>query len=990
MTIQTTQSITTQATQAMRLSEGSLILGGMPPRTGALLGRDADVTRLAAAVGLERADGGSVVVSGDAGIGKSRLIARLVDDALGHGWRTAVGHCVGQAGSALAYLPFVELVTALEAQAPQVVAQVASLHPALGHLLPALAQASPAETVVDPASVAAAIHALLTALGADQPTLVVVEDVHWADHSSRDLLTVLLTRGFTTPVGLVVSYRSDDLHRRHPLHETLAVWARIADVGHVELGALGDDDVRELVATLEGARLSPAVAGEIARRAEGNPFFAEELAASAVAGHGLTGGLSRVLRSRVEALPDDAQLVVAAVAIGGRQIGHELLARVVDLPEDRLEAALAAAVEHHVLETCWPPAYTFRHALLGEAVADALLPGERLRLHRSYAAVLAESPRLGPVSELARHAAATGDVSTAVSASRSAADAALAVGGPQDALRHLERALCWLDEDDPVRDEVTLAASDAAILAGDLVRGINLLRDRLDHPGRTQSPRVRADLLARYALGSRILDLPYNPLALTAEALALVGAEPTERRVRVLTARLQALVDAGGVDEIAEASAVSEEVTRLAEELGLPRALAEVRTILIRLVERRHDLDAAEDELQALLAQTPEDDPLRVRVLHRLGSARFRRGDLTAALATYDEGARLAEHLHLDRAPFGLECRLLAGIIACQLGDWDGALSRWDLGGQPLAEVTRMYFVGARLFVAAGRGDPLDPQTLAALRASWRVDGITAVYSVTAIDQLGQEGRIEAALDLATDILATLDSLWGRRQQIAIRLAALVTGQCAAYARTADTRLRQRMLDVTAMLHERAESIRVSPETDAESWAWLARARAEVTRLRWLLDEPDADGQPVTAESLVAAWSTSVAQFERYGDVFETARSQAGLATALHAAGDDAAAHDVVEAARVVAERLGARPLLAELGRLLPSGTAVSGIPDLTAREVEVLSLVGRGLSNGQIGRQLFISTKTVSVHVSNVLAKLGAASRTEAAAIARDRQLIP
>jgi DNA-binding CsgD family transcriptional regulator len=962
----------------------------MPLRPGPLVGRDTDVARLSDAAGVSRTGPGSVVLSGDAGIGKSRLVARLSDDAAALGWRTLVGHCVGQAGSTLAYLPFVELLGTVETEAPEVLEEVLSLHPALTQLVPGrgLSVASPGDTV-DPGVVATSVHALLTALGADRPTLVTIEDVHWADHSSRDLLTLLLTRGFTTPVGLVVTYRSDDLHRRHALHETLAVWARIAGVEHLELGPLEDTEVHELLAEL-GDPGGAAVASEIARRSEGNPFFIEELAASAAAGQTLSGGLTRVLRARVEQLDPDGQQLVRALAVGGRQIGHDLLARVVDLPDDRLESAVANAVEHHVIEACWPPAYTFRHALLGEAVADGLLPGERLRLHRAYAAVLADRPDLAPPSELAMHAAATGDFSVAVSASRAAAEAALAVGGPQDALGQLVPELGSLVELGPVRDDVALADADAAALAGDPLRAVNLLHDRLDHPGRGQSRKVRADLLARYVLGSRILDLPHDPLGLTAEAVELVGTEPSERRVRVLTARLQALVDSARLADASEVTAVTEEVTSLAQDLELPRALAEVRTILIRLVERRHDLDAVEEQLHTLLSQTTDDDPVRVRLLHRLGSARFRRGDLQAALATYDEGARVAAQLRMERAPFGLECRLLGGLLAYQLGDWDGALTRWDLGTEPLPETTRLYFLGSRLAVVAGRGEPVDPEVLTALRASCRVVAIPAVDLATAGVLLGQAGRIEAALDLATDILATVDLLRGTRQPLAIRLSALVAGQCArAAALGADARLRRRMLEVTATLLERAESLAVSPETDAESWAWLARARAEGLRLRWLLDETGPDGGPVTSEALVAVWAESVAAFERYGEVFETARSEARLAAALHAAGDEDGSRQAAARARVVAERLGAQPLLAELEGILPSRTEVSGIPDLTPREAEVLGLVARGLSNGQIGRRLYISTKTVSVHVSNLLAKLGAASRTEAAAVARDAGLL-
>lgn len=407
----------------------------MPLNTGLLVGREVELDRLSAAIGLDAAAGGLVVVSGDAGIGKSRMLAAVTTAATERGWLTATGHCVGQAGSALAHLPFIELLSTLETNAPEVVETVLTSHPALGHLLPGRLPDAPA-AAISHGPVAEAVHALFTALGEARPTLLVIEDVHWADHSSRNLLTLLLTRGFPSAVGLVVTYRSDDLHRRHPLHETLAVWARLAEVTHLELAPLGDDAVRRLVAGLADAPIDVALAGEIVRRSEGNPFFAEELVASAAAGQALSGGLTRVLRARVEQLDDTAQQVVRAIAVGGREISHELLAQVVELTDADLERALSEAVEHHVLEATWPPAYAFRHALLGEAVADGLLPGERLRLHRAYAAALAERPDLGPASELARHAAIVGDLPTAVAASRSAAEAALAVGGPQDALQH--------------------------------------------------------------------------------------------------------------------------------------------------------------------------------------------------------------------------------------------------------------------------------------------------------------------------------------------------------------------------------------------------------------------------------------------------------------------------------------------------------------------------------------------------------------------------
>ncbi len=991
----------------------------MPLRTGPLIGRDTDLSRLADAIGLRPVAGaqrgGVVVLSGDAGIGKSRIVAQLVADATGAGWFTAVGHCVGQAGSSLAYLPFVELVGAIDAGRPDVVERVLVTHPILGHLLPGRVDvpdgehAQHAGRATDPGQVAEAVHALLTALGDAQPSLVVVEDVHWADHSSRDLITLLLTRGFTTAVGLVVTYRSDDLHRRHPLHETLAVWARIAGLEHVELAPLPDDAVRELVSGIEGAPLDPDTATEIARRAEGNPFFAEELVASAAAGQALTGGLGRVLRARVEQLDDTTQRVLRAIALkGGQFIGHDLLSRVVDLPDESLEAALAAAVEHHVLEARWPPAYTFRHALLGEAVADSLLPGERLRLHRAYAATLAEHPELAPASELARHAAAVGDLPTAVRASRAAAESAMAVGGPQEALLHFERALSWLDENDPERDEVTLGASRAATVAGEPIRAIDLLRDRLDHPGTAQQPGARAVLLATLVIRSRMLDLPIDSVALTDEALSLLGEETDERRVRVLVARVQALVDNGS---FVEAAVVGDEVSLLAERLGLGGALTEVRTIMARVVEAQEDLDSVEAHLRSVVADIPPDDPLLLRALHQLASLAHRRGDLPGSLALYDRGAEVARRMHREWAPWGQECRLLGGLTAYELGDWDGVVRRLDLAGRPAPQPGRAIFTAAALSVQAGRGEPVDPALLDALRQWWHVDAICVVLTtMPAVDVLGQSGDLRALLDLTEAAVRVLDSTWGEYHAI-VRLAALVAGQAAALVPNADPALRARALAVVDELADRGRLIselrpaveRASrpmfersavgslEDTSRETWAWTVRLEAELLRLQRVAGV----GDPPPVAALVDAWRESVAAFERYGHVFEAARSRARLAAALRAAGDHAASRDVAEQAREVAIRLEAKPLLAELDDVRPgaatSHAAVEGAgpPELTPRELEVLALLAQGLTNGQIGKQLYISTKTVSVHVSNLLAKLGASGRTEAAAIARRRGLV-
>lgn len=962
-----------------------------------LVGRDADLARIAEIIGLESETTQGVVLSGDAGIGKSSLLAKVSADAEAAHWNVAWGHCVGQSGSGVAYLPFTELVSRLDLLAPEAVEQIVTTRPALAALLPSRHDEDSATH--SPGQVAESVHALLTAVGAIAPLLVVIEDAHWADPSSRDLMTLLLTRGFASPVALVVTYRSDDLHRRHPLHETLAVWARIAGIEHHDLKPLDDSAIRAIVTATETTDMPDRTIGEIARRAEGNPFFAEQLAASTVSGQPVTGGLSRVLWARVDQLSERAQQVVRTMAIGGRTISHDLLLRLVDLTEDELDEAIAEAIERHVIEAQWPPAYAFRHALLAETTTADLLPGQRMRLHRAYAGALASDPTLGPASELARHAAASGDLTTAIAAARRAARSALAMGGPVNALQHLEQVLEWLSEDSEERDTVSLEASDAALTAGDVVRSVQLLRDRIEHPGSDQSPSMRARLLATCANRLRLIDMAFGETApaMTAEAMELVTAEDSEDRLFVLTARTQQLVD---TRHYTEAAALGEEAVALAERLNLPNALTEIRTVLSRVIEIHDDLDALEEHIDRLLADLGDrPDPLRIRLHHQAATMHHRRGRLGQALESYDRGATLARELHLDWAPWALESRLVGGLTAYEIGDWDGAQRRLVIADSVLPQPGRSFFDASAMMVRTARGEPIPEVELAAIRDWWHVDGLVTVLLVMpAVEHYGNHGDVARMLDITEDASEFLERTWGRFHAV-VRLAALVTGQIATHAPALDgTLLRRANADIEAMA-AKVHNIVTEPqkgvreptteeieETNTETWAWNLRLTAERLRLQWLTP----DVQPPSLEQMVDAWQTSVAAFERYGHPYETARSRARLAAALKAAGDAAGSRREADTARAVAKQLGATPLLHELDDLgAPTPSTASSPDTLTPREQEVLELVARGLTNGQVGQQLFISTKTASVHVSRILAKLGAASRTEAAAVARDRGLV-
>ncbi|MGV1007710.1 MAG: helix-turn-helix transcriptional regulator [Dermatophilaceae bacterium] len=965
-------------------------------RGGPLVGREAELTRLTAAAGIPADRGGLVVMAGDAGIGKSRLLAQLESNASDAGWLSLVGHCVGQAGSALPYLPFVEVLAAAESARPDVLDAVVAAHPALAHLMAwrwpdsanrsGLTEGGPAH----PGLVAEAVHACLTALAAQGRVLVIIEDVHWADHSSRDLLTLLFTRGFTTPIAMVVTYRSDDLHRRHPLYETLAIWARLAGVRRLELGPLPEESMRQLVAGLDGAPTSASDVATLAARAEGNAFFAEELVAGAAAGGGLGEDLSRLLRLRVEQLDEDSQRAVRAMAVAGRQVGHPLLCAVLSLAPEQLDAVLRPAVENHTVEAVPPERYAFRHALVAESVSDSLLPGERRALHRGYAVALAAQPGLGPASELARHAAACGDLQTAIPAGCRAAQAALRMGGPYEALLQFERVLSWMGEDDPGRDEVVLQAATAASLAGDLLRAGGLLKDRLEHPGEAQAPLSRAQLLAAYAQQSRVLDLPVDALALTRAAVRLLPPDRDARHTAVLTAHLQALVDAG---RHAEAAIVADEVLALAERAGQQQVTSEVRTVMTGVIRAEQDVDAVQSHLLAVAAELESaDDPIQVRVLHQLGALAHHKGELRLSLERFDEGAEAALRMDRPWSPWGLECRLEGGMVAFELGDWDGALRRLEPPAPPYPQPGHAMLVAAGLLVRAGRGERAEPGELDHLREWWPVDSLVVLLTAGGgMQLLGNAGHVEAAMTLVEDAVALLDRVWGPRYQALVRLAALLTGICADAVARVMPGVKDRMLCLCEQLAARARDVLAELDSQPgsryasaglETQVWAQRLTAESLRLRWL-----AGGDSPALGELTRAWEASADAFHGYGHAYEAARSAARLAAVRHAAGDRAGATAAATAARDFAMRVGA--LLAEVEALTPPSAAASGPAELTARETEVLRLVSLGRSNGQIGTALFISTKTVSVHVSNILAKLGAASRGEAAAIARRRGLV-
>jgi DNA-binding CsgD family transcriptional regulator len=941
----------------------------------ALVGRTGELAGLTEAVGLPQSVHGLAILSGDAGIGKTRLLRDLVTTAERAGVQVAVGHCAGQAGAGVPYLPFTEILSLLWSQAPDPVAEAAARHPALGLLLPAVEAPAAEIGVTGPGRIAEAMHDCLETVARSRALLVVLEDVHWADDSSRDVLTLLLTRGFDAPLGLVVSYRSDDLHRRHPLQPTLAVWARLPEVTRLHLDPLPEEAMRELIRSLTPAGEETVAA--IAARAGGNAFFAEELVAS---GSAVGADLARVLQARFEQLDGPARHIVRVVAVAGASIRHDLLAAVSGLDGEELDAALRTALDHHMLELDPPDGYGFRHALVGEAVLDDMLPGERTRVHRAFAEALAGHPEWAKASQRARHAEASGDLAGAVTASLEAGASAFATGGYREAVTLYERVLGWLDDADARRSEITVLAARASAAAGDVHRATALLDDRIRHSA-ADAP-GRPGLLSAYVTNARLAyeDVP-DALERAEEAVRLTEGHRGRARAEALTALVQVLAD---LRRDREATDVSEDALSVAEEAGAGDLVTELRTILLSLEGGRLAVEL-EATLLAAVRSDAMPSPALVRAYHRLGGIAQSRGELDVARERFTAGAAMAARINRPWGPFESACAVRAAAISYELGDWDDALAQLDLPGPPYPQPGYAIQQAHRLIVLTARHLQVDPGLFEQAKPYWTMDPYVAVVSVAPqMEVLGRGGDLEAAIELLAEATAVVDRQWSPREQATIRLAAVLIGVLADHVATLDEPTRDRYLALADHYVQRAEDTTKDPEhpPGIESQTWLRRLAAERLRLAWRAAEP------VALADLRAAWQASVDAFDGYGHHYEGPRSRARLAEVIAAAGDDAAAREHVRLVREAADRLGSEPLRAMVAGSVPAPRAI-GTEELTTREREILGLLALGRSNGQIGAQLFISVKTASVHVSHIIAKLGARSRGEAVALARAHGLL-
>jgi DNA-binding CsgD family transcriptional regulator/tetratricopeptide (TPR) repeat protein len=966
-----------------------------------LIGRSAELERLLSLIGLGPSERPStaVLVGGDAGVGKTRLITELIAAVNGSGGQASVGHCVDLGDSPLPYLPFTQILGRLSSESPAQAEALAHRRPALRRLMPETgngADENPLLTATDRSNLFDAVAAIFDHLAASEQLLWVLEDVHWADRSTREMITYLLSHPPGNPATLIMTYRLDDLHRRHPLRPVLGEWARLPGVERMTVPPLDEPEVRGMVRALQGSALGEADVAAIVSRAEGNPFFVEELVVASGGGSRvLPADLSDLLLVRIDSLEEKARTVVRAASVAGREVSHALLAAVAGVDDADLDAALRTAVDAKVIVAISGDRYSFRHALLSEAVYGDLLPGERVRLHAAYARALDHHPTAGTAADLARHARGAHDQVTAAKASVLAGDEASTLAAPDEALGQYEAAIGILAEIGPAASEitgidpidVTVRASNAAMVAGQPIRALKLLQDQLASlPGDT-APEDRARLLRALAGAALVVDSGLDVGAIGFEALSLIPADqPSRLRAELLGILARAHFD---IDH-SYVTTLATEALELARRLDLPEVAAEAAITLARLQQGDEDLEVSAMHLAeaATEARTAGEHDAELRAMYNLGSIKFEAGRLAEALPAYQQALERSVQLRLPWTPYAIVARAMIAVVNYIRGDWLEVERITSTAGESPPEFPEVLLRSAGLAVLAARGDDAGLEAVESLREWYDKDGLIAIFAGTAaIDIYGDRGDIADALKAHHHVVEAVTRLWRIPTFDArVRLSALLIGQLAAdAARTPGESRRDLIATTTALADAAEEAARYSRSTHRyvgpEAHAWAERVSAEHLRLRWQcgIDIP-------SPGEMVDAWQSVADRFEHLGHRFETARSQARLAAALHAAGRERDAADMRIEAETTALRLGAQPLLRELGSPPASGSdpARRRAKSLTARELEVLRLVSVGRSNREIADQLYISVKTASVHLSNILSKLGAHSRTEAVAIAR------
>ena len=912
-----------------------------------------------------------------------------------------IGECVELAEGELAFAPIVSALRGVIEDGRALEGVEGPMRSALGALWPVAG--ADVGTDAGREQLFEGVYRVLARLAQDEAVLLIIEDVHWIDPSSRDLLAFLVRNTRRDRVAVVATYRPDELGAGDSLRPFVAELERSGRAERIELEPLARREVAEQLEAISGRVPTVAALEQIFSRSEGNPFFAEELLAGAgMAGGELPVSLRQALLLRVERLSELTRQILRVAAVVGRSVDHRLLAGVVGVGEPELFAALREATDNHVLvPNTGGVAYMFRHALLREAIYGDTLVGERLRLHRAIAEAL-ESHRefavAGVAAELAHHWLAAGEQRAALGACVEAAGEAERMHAHAEAARHVDRALeLWARVQSPERVagcsriDLLLRGSELADFGGDPAHGLALAEQARAAVDEHADPLLAAAAEARIGRSLHFSGRGAEAVDHLAAARRLVPSEPPS------VAYAQALAFEGRAlmlnERASEARPRLEEALRVAELLGARRAHASALNSLAIVFgdvgEFERAIAAGREGLRIAKEIGSVEEIMRAYI--NGSQAIDDSGNVEEALALGMEGIVSGERLGMSRVA-GDQLRCQAGWRLVRLGHYEeaerivrealesattpfnAAASRWLAGRLALErgelELAEDHLERAWSMMQSTGGFQLIGPAMAA-----RV--LLAIHG----GELGQarERAQEAVARSAAregNLLYNAEVFW-----LAVRVEAELGEQARVRGNPVALAECKRIAAAALSVLDEAISELTSDTPPPETAAFRTLAEAELTRLR--------------GERTAQPWLAAAERFRALGQLPAIGYAELRAAEALALAGDrsgEVAAQ--LRAAYATALSLGVSPFVEEvraLGRRagvpLDGGAeaSASGADELglTERELAVLRLLGDGRTNRQIGEELFITPKTASVHVSRILMKLGVANRAEAAAAA-------
>jgi ATP/maltotriose-dependent transcriptional regulator MalT len=946
-------------------------------RTQHIVGRAEQRARLGQTLDDVIDDGSRfVIMGGDAGAGKTTVVEAFVADLFGpladRKAQLIRGQCVPMGEEGLPYAPIVGALRDLENQhgREQILEWVGVGRQVLGALLPDVGPAPRENDDTIRLQLFEAVTMLLERASENGPLVVIMEDIHWADESTRHVLRFLARALADAPVMIITTYRTDELTRRHPLRPFLAEVGRFPGTVRVDVPSLERAEVAELLTQLMERPPSNVVIDLVYRRSEGIPYFVEELTRSAARGCiDMPDTLRDALNVRVLSLSDRTQQTLQLAAVAGTHVDHELLAAAADAQDGDLENQLREAVDAAVL-TVDETGYSFRHALLREVVHDDLLPGQHARLHARFARILEEHPELMSAEaaplEIAHHWNAAHEVNKAFRWALTAAESGSAAF--HEALKLYERALeLW----DQVADPESVAGPHASLLmraaytaedAGEIDRSLGLVNAALDEldPGDNPRERIEALLVKARTKADLTSGGAIEPLR---EALGLLPEDADPKlRARVLEMLARRTMLSGDVRQGIEFSQQAVDAAALADSDSVTaNAWITFGTSLVAAGQETEGLAMFE----RVSHQARSSTRTLLRFFVNYSDALNHVGRYDDAVRQALSGVDVAGELGLQRS-WGATLAGNAAEPLLALGEWARASAMIERALEldpPAHHHAHLRLLQAWLYVWRGQLDEADA-VLTEFRPMIRREQLSPQYNHQAIRADAEHALAVGDHQRAWSDVAVFLDHW-ELYPCAVSYPILAAG--AAAGRVLDQRdgSGQRAVLIRDFLDHRAVPVRVRA-----FWEPVITAELDDTAEAWrsALDQLAAQRAPAHLRPYAGL---------RLGQHLVAGRERVEAKEVLATASENA----VVLGSTLLADRIAA--LAQRAGFVVAAPTEESPVAGLTPRELEVLQLVAAGRSNGEIGTALFISTKTASVHVSNILAKLGVNGRGEAAAVA-------